>query len=365
MNTELSPAPCLAPQPAAIALRPRASIITVNWNEKHRLIDYLPSLWATRGDFELIISDNGSNDGGVEYIEAHYPQTRIVKNGKNLGFAAANNRAAKHARADILVFLNCDTTVEPDWLTELLKPFADPVVGLATSRIVLMRDPATLNTCGNDVHLSGLTLCRGMGQPRDRFPHDDDVLAVSGAAFAIRREVFEAVGGFNEDYFTYMEETALSLEARLRGWRCVYTAASIVRHDYVLKFGPRKIFYQERNRAIMLLQVFRWRTLLALLPALVAAECLTWGFVLFRDRPNWKNKLKAYRELWLHWRDICAKRRLNQAQRRVPDRTLLKQMGYKLDFGQVARGLLARIASLVCDPVFWLLRQVVLAVVWW
>lgn len=345
--------------------RPRASIITVNTNEKHRLLLYLPSVWAARGDFEVLISDNGSTDGSVEYIESEYPQTRIVKNGKNLGFAAANNRAAEHARAEILVFLNPDTTVDPDWLIELLKPFTDPAVGLTTPKIVLLQDPTKLNTCGNDVHISGLTLCRGMGQPCERFPRDDEVLAVSGAAFAIRREIFEAVGGFNEGFFIYMEETALSLESRLRGWRCIYTANSVVHHDYVLKFGARKTLYQERNRAMMLLQVFRWPTLLALLPTLLAAECLTWGFVLLRDRRNWKNKLRAYGELRTRWSDIVAKRRLNQTQRKITDRTLLKQMGYRLDFGQVSRGALPRIAALVSDPVFWLLRQAALAVVWW
>ena len=209
---------------------------------------YMSSVWAAKGNFEVIIADNGSTDGSVEYIEKEFPKTRIVRNGENLGFAGANNRGAKHARGGILVFLNPDTSVEPDWLIELLKPFKDPTVGATTSKLLLMSDASKLNTCGNDVHISGLTLCRGMGQPRENFPVEEEVAAISGAAFAIRREIFQATGGFNESFFIYLEETALSLETRLRGWRCIYTPASVVHHDYALRFGSKKVLYQERNR---------------------------------------------------------------------------------------------------------------------
>jgi GT2 family glycosyltransferase len=349
----------------SIQLHPHVSIITVNTNEKHRLEVYLPSVWAAAGNFEVIISDNGSSDGSIELIEAHYPQTRIVENGKNLGFAAANNRAAASARADFLVFLNPDTTVDANWLSELLEPFHDPSVGLTTPKILLMSNPALLNTCGNDVHIGGLTLCRGMSQPRDCFPHNEDVAAISGAAFAIRREIFEALGGFNEGFFIYMEETALALEAQLRGWRCVYAARSLVCHDYALRFGPRKTLFQERNRYMMLLQLFRWPTLAVLLPTLLATECITWGFVVLQDRRNWPNKFKAYREVFSRRNEILAKRRLNQSQRTVPDRTILKRMGYALDFGQVSRGPYARLAAAISLPLFWVLRRTTLAIVRW
>lgn len=354
-----------SPSPLPEAAQPEASIITVNTNEKHRMLLYMPSVWAARGNFEVIIADNGSTDGSVRYIEENFPRTRIVENGANLGFAGANNRGAAHARADILVFLNPDTTVERDWLVELLKPFRDPTVGATTAKIVLMPDPERLNTCGNEVHISGLTLCRGMNQPRDCFPDEAEVAAFSGAAFAIRRSIFEQVGGFNEGFFIYMEETALSLETRLRGWRCIYVPRSVVHHDYALRFGPRKTLYQERNRYFMLLQTYRWRTLLVLLPALLLAELVTWGFVLTRDRKNWLNKFKAYGGVVAHCSAWMAKRRLNQAQRKVPDRVLLAQTTARLDFGQVTSGWLGRLAAAVFDPAFGLLRRLALALVRW
>lgn len=345
--------------------KPAASIITVNTNEKHRMLLYMPSVWAARGDFEVLIADNASTDGSVEWIQQNYPQTRIIQNGGNLGFAGGNNNGAKHARGEILVFLNPDTTVDPDWLVELLKPFADPTVGLTTSRVVLMPQPQTLNSCGLEVHISGLTLCRGMGRPREAYPKSDEVAAIMGAAFAIRREIFEQVGGFNESFFIYMEEVALSIEAWLRGWRCVYTPASIVQHDYQLRFGPRKTLWQERNRYLMLLQIYRWPTLFVLLPTLLLTECVTWGFVITRDRKNWKNKFKAYAAVCSNWSVMLAKRRLNQSQRRVGDRALLLQTSWRVDFGQVTRNWMTRLAGGIFNPLYWLLRQVTLCLVWW
>lgn len=344
---------------------PDASIITVNTNEKHRMLLYMPSVWATRGNFEVIIADNGSTDGSIEYIEERFPMTRIIRNGKNLGFAGANNRGAEHARSNILVFLNPDTTVEPDWLVELLRPFKDPRVGLTTSKILLMPDPQKLNTCGNNVHISGLTLCRGMNQPRENYPNSEEVAAVSGAAFAIRREIFEQVGGFNESFFIYLEETALSLESWLRGWRCVYAPKSVIHHDYALRFGPRKVLFQERNRYLLQLQLYKWPTLIVLLPTLLLAEVVTWGFVITRDRGNWTNKFKAYAGVIGNWPAVMAKRRLNQSQRKVTDRVMLKHTTHQLDFGQVAKGGLGGLAACVFNPLFWLLRAITLALVHW
>jgi len=345
--------------------RPDVSIITVNTNEKHRMLLYMPSVWAARGSFEVIIADNASTDGSVEFIQENFPQTRIIQNGGNLGFAGGNNNGAKHTQADILVFLNPDTTVEPDWLIELLKPFKDPTVGLTTSRVVLMPHPETLNACGLEVHISGLALCRGMGRPRETYAEEGEVTSIMGAAFAIRREIFEQVGGFNECFFIYNEEVALSIEGWLRGWRCVYTPKSIVHHDYKLRFGPRKTLYQERNRYLLLLQTYKLPTLLLLLPALLLTEVVTWGFVIARDRKHWKNKFKAYAAIFTNWSTMTAKRRLNQSQRKVSDRALLLRTGWAVDFGQVERTFTTQLASFMFNPLYWLLRRIALLLVWW
>jgi GT2 family glycosyltransferase len=344
---------------------PRASIITVNTNELHRLVKFLPSLTASRGDFEVIIADNGSRDGSLEYISSHYPAVRTLPLGKNLGFCFANNQAAPLARGEFLVFLNPDTHVSPDWLLRLLQPFEDSTVGLTTAKILLMGNPDKINTCGNDVHLSGLTLCRGMGRGREHFSKMEEVAAVSGAAFAIRRSLFHLLGGFDGEFFIYMEETDLSCRARLAGWRCVFVPESIVWHDYSLRFGPEKVFYQERNRYRMLLKNFRWPTLVLLLPTLLLAESVTWGFVLSNDRPNWRNKLRAYGETIKRLREILRKRKETQTLRRTRDRDMIRRMGSSLDFSQTTGSKTARWAAVVFNPLFFLFWVAAIFLVWW
>jgi GT2 family glycosyltransferase len=345
--------------------QPAASIITVNTNEIHRLKVLLPSVFATRGRFEVIISDNGSTDGCLDSFSEQFPGARIVYNGSNIGFAAANNRAAQIARNNVFVFVNPDTRVHPDWLRHLLQPFEDPGVGLTTSKMLLMSDPETINSCGTTMHISGLTLCRGMGRPMESHAEGDEVAAIQGAAFAIRRELFELLGGFDEDFFIYVEESDLSLRARLNGWKCRYVPQSIVWHDYNLRFGPNKVLYQERNRYVMLLKTLKWPTLIALLPVYVLAEIVTWGFVLLKDRSHWKNKLRAYHSIMVNWPAIMRKRRATQRLRRVTDREVLRSMDFRLDFGQAADGWLPYLAGAVFTPAFLVLRIAVRGLVRW
>ncbi|MDY0020535.1 MAG: glycosyltransferase family 2 protein, partial [Anaerolineae bacterium] len=265
-----------------------------------------------------------------------------------------------------LIFLNPDTEVMPGWATALIAALeANPQVGLVTSKVLLMQTPEQINTCGNAVHITGLTLCRGMGMPRQHYAGHETVNAISGAAFAMRRELFEALGGFDEIFFLYMEDTDLSLRARMASYQCLYVPDSVVYHDYQLTFGPQKTFYQERNRYLMLLKALKWPTLLVLLPALLLAEGITWGFALLNDRAHLGNKLRAYAWIIEHWQSIMECRRQVQALRRVRDRDLLREHAYKLDFEQVHSGMLAHLAGAFFNPLFWALHRLILTLVWW
>jgi GT2 family glycosyltransferase len=343
--------------------RPRASIIIVNYNGGDLIIDCLRSLMnCRRPDCEYILVDNASCDGSVDRVTSMFSAVKVIRSAVNAGFGAGNNRGARMARGDYLVFLNPDTVVAAGWLTPLLAVFAsDPQVGLATSKILLWDDPKQINTCGNDIHISGLTLCRGLGEAVSNYAQPSEVGAVSGAAFAIRRSLFEQLGGFDSVFFLYMEDTDLSWRAWLAGYRCVYVPESIVRHHYTLRFGARKVYYQERNRYLLLLKTLRWRTLLALLPALLLAEVVTWGFVLLRDRPRWRNKLAAYAWILANWRSVRDRRRATQALRRVSDAELVSRTTTDLNIEQTGRSPVTTAARKVFRPLFDISRRLALA----
>nr|MBC7245837.1 glycosyltransferase family 2 protein [Chloroflexota bacterium] len=346
---------------------PLVSVIIVNYNGRHYLEACLRSLLSNNlPPHEIILVDNASTDDSVSYAQRAFPSVRVICNQANLGFGPGCNAAARYARGQYLAFLNPDTVVKPGWLEALIAALqADPQAGLATPKILLLADPERINTCGNEVHYTGLTLCRGFGMMYDAFPHLEEVSAVSGAAFAIRRDLFAALGGFDEAFFLYMEDTDLSWRACLAGYRCLYVPSSIVLHDYTLRFGPLKTFYQERNRYLMLLKGLRWATLLILLPALLLAEGVTWAFTLLRDHLHWRNKVRAYRWIAAHWQEVMRKRRQVQAQRKVPDRDLLRYCAYRLPYEQLDTSLVGRLAGLVLNPLFFILHKLALALIRW
>jgi GT2 family glycosyltransferase len=278
------------------ARAPRASIIVVGYNSKAHLGRCFESLLRLEypGDVELIYVDNQSQDNSSDYVRRAFPSVLVVEPRKNLGYAGGNNFGTQRASGEVLVFLNPDTEVEPNWLVNLVRPFeVEATVGLTTSRILLMHDRDRVNTCGNDVSLAGITWCRGAGQHRDALEDDSDVPAVSGCAFAIRAALFEQLGGFDERFFMYLEDTDLSWRARAAGFRCRYVANSIVYHDYKLSLTPWKIELIERNRYRMLGKHLSLRGLLALTPALLCAEMLTWGYATLHGRRHMLAKSRA------------------------------------------------------------------------
>jgi GT2 family glycosyltransferase len=345
---------------------PKASVIIVNHNGREYLGECLRSLLnKDRQDCEIILVDNASTDGSPEYVEQAFPEALVIRNEVNQGFGQGSNVGAQRAKGRYLAFLNQDTVVEPGWLEALIAALeADPKAGLATSKILLLTDPGRVNTCGNEMHYTGLTLCRGAGMDRSAFTDLAEVGAVSGAAFLVRKDVFEALGRFDETFFLYMEDTDLSWRARLVGYRCIYVPSSVVYHDYTLRFGPKKTFYQERNRYLMLLKGLRWRTLLLLLPALFLAEVVTWGFVLLRER-RLTNKLRAYAWIVKHWSQVMESRRQVQARRNILDHDLISKCTHRLAYEQTGDDLVARLAHIMFDPLFFVLQRLTLALIWW
>ena len=225
---------------------PLVSIVIVAWNSRLDLEGCLSSLHQQDySPCEVIVVDNASTDGTVEWLTTAYPDVHILPNKQNDGFAAGVNQGFAAARGEVLVELNPDTTVEADWLFPLVEAVQQPRIGLATSRVMLMKEPTRINACGNEMSLTGLTFCIGVGEKAERFAQEAilPVPAISGAAFAMSRDCYQTIGGFDADYFTYFEDTDLSWRARLAGFDIVLATKSVVYHDYEFRFSPQKMYW--------------------------------------------------------------------------------------------------------------------------
>lgn len=348
-------------------LLPKCSIVIVNTNELHHLKICLPTIISQNyPDFEVIVVDNASQDGSIDYIERAYPQVKVVRNQCNLGYAAANNIGFESASGDYIAVLNPDTKVEPDWLIELVSALEDDrQAAMATPKILLLSNPERINTCGNEITLTGLTFCRGLDQPRRNYPVPETVSAVSGAAFVIRKSVLTHIGGFDESFFIYYEDTDLSLRAILAGYECLYIPTSVIFHNYSFKFSPRKCYFQERNRYYSLLKTLRWPTFFVLLPELLISEVLAWGYAIICSSAHVNNKFQSYVWLVRNINKILTARKKVQNLRSIPDKRLLRQLGCQLSFSQTTNSTLSSILGYTFNPLLFLLGQLSLLATFW
>jgi GT2 family glycosyltransferase len=351
----------------AIGAPPLVSIVIVNTNELHHLQRCLPALFRqTYPNYEVLIVDNASTDASIEWVAETYPQATIIRNQANLGYAGANNVGFDHARGEFIAVLNPDTEVDPLWLVELVAVLqASPEIGLVTPKVVHMDRPAAINACGNDVTITGLTFCRGLDEPADRFNELQRVPAVSGAAFVIRHDLLDRIGPFDKSFFVYFEDTDLSLRAQLAGYTCVFVPRAIVRHQYIFKLNPRKCFYQERNRYVTIFRLFRWPTLIALTPAMLLSEVIVWGYLVLRGPRIMWAKLCSYAGVIAALPQVISDRRRLGAIRGVPDREILRQLGTRLTLAQTATPAVRLVAEGLFNPLLALCGGLARMVVRW
>jgi GT2 family glycosyltransferase len=270
---------------------------------------------------EVVVVDNG--DGGPE-IEAARARSgvQVVSPGRNLGFAAGCNAGALSATGDVLVFLNPDTVVAPGALEGLVGPLEDPTIGIVSARLRLLDQPELLNSAGNEVHVTGIGWAGFFGRPASTVEELRDVAYPTGAAMAIRRDLFAELGGFTEELFMYQEDLILGWRVRLRGLRVVVNPEADVYHEYDFERNPGKHYLLERNRLVFVLSSYSPRLLLLLSPVLVSTEA---AMLVLALKDGWaRDKLAGWGWLLRNFGWLRRHRRETQRLRRVRDRDLAR-----------------------------------------
>jgi GT2 family glycosyltransferase len=331
-----------------------ASVIIVCYNGLQYLEDCLTSIQADAGmRAEIIMIDNASSDRSTSYIEDHFPMVKLCRNETNKGFALACNQGAALAGSDTLVFLNQDTCVLPGWLDALLDGLDDRSgVGLTTSQVLLMSMPDKVHLCGQDVHYAGFAFGHGFLTARQFEGIEVEVTAVSGASFAIRKELWERLGGFDPLYHMYYEETDLSLRARMLGYRSIVTPGSVVLHDYEPGISSSTLYLTTRNRLILLMKLWRWYSFVLLFPGFFLAELIDLVYAMLLGREGIRAKKKAFAWLLSNIPDIQKTRKETQAHREVGDWLLLRSCSYRLSPSLITGGRVGRIAIKIAE-MFW------------
>ncbi len=215
---------------------PTLAIVIPSWNSVGLLPRCLDSLAAQEVEAELLVVDNGSGDGSVEYLrERGVPHVALPA---NVGFAAAVNLGAARVGAEAILALNADTVLEPGCLAALARELAgDPKLGGVQPRILQLEGEvgelaaARLYSAGQALSADGRAFEEGAGEAQaggHLRPHE--VFGVCGAACLLRRQLFDRLGGYDERYFAFYEDVDLNVRARIAGWRFAYVPEAVVWH---------------------------------------------------------------------------------------------------------------------------------------
>ncbi|GAB4289565.1 MAG: hypothetical protein Kow0090_02280 [Myxococcota bacterium] len=240
-----------------------ATVIVVNLNGGERLLESLEGVFRQEGvAFEVILVDNGSRDGSEEEAVKRWKERiTLIKNERNNGFGPANNQGFRYGRGRYFVLLNNDAVPESGWLKELITAGdSAPEAGMVASKVVLYDEPEKLDNVGHRLGLDGINRGLGRGE-RDEGQYDSlfEILFPSGCAAAYRREMIQKLGGFDEDFFLYGDDTELGLRALAYGFKAIFAPGAVVRHRYSQTLGdgsPEKIYWIERNRLLILGKYF-------------------------------------------------------------------------------------------------------------
>ncbi len=242
------------------------AVIILNWNGEKMLAEYLPQVISATDDTiaDVIVADNGSDDGSLELLERSFPGVIVVKLDRNYGFAEGYNRAIAATDYRYTVLLNSDVAPATGWLNPLYDYMeAHLDVGACQPKIRSYVDHKSFEyagACGGFLDRNGYPYCRGRifdTVERDSGQYDMviPVFWASGAALMVRSELYVKVGGLDKDFFAHMEEIDLCWRIKLAGYAVVVIPQSVVFHlggGTLPASNPRKTYLNFRNNLLLL-----------------------------------------------------------------------------------------------------------------
>ena len=242
------------------------AVVILNWNGLNMLQTYLPTLIArTRcpGAF-IVVADNGSTDGSVDWLQAHHPEIRTIRFDQNYGFTGGYNRALREVDADYYVLLNSDIEVGEKWLEPLVGFMEEhPEVGICQPKVLSMAERDRFEyagAAGGFIDHFGYPFCRGRilsNLEKDQGQYDEPVECfwATGACMMVRSALYHHLGGLDELFFAHMEEIDFCWRAKMLGYQVWCVPASTVWHvggGTLPNNSPRKLYFNYRNNLLML-----------------------------------------------------------------------------------------------------------------
>lgn len=221
--------------------KPKVAVVILNWNGLKFLQQFLPSvLQSTWPNLEVVVGDNGSTDGSVEFLKSRYTNdVTVLQNDQNYGYTGGYNRIINRVEADYYILLNSDIEVVPDWIEPVIDMMeADATIAAAAPKILAYNNKTHFEhagAAGGFIDKLGYPFCRGrlfyeIEEDKGQYDESGEIFWASGAALFIRSNCWKETGGFDERFFAHMEEIDLCWRLKNMGYKVMYCAQSTVYH---------------------------------------------------------------------------------------------------------------------------------------
>lgn len=322
---------------------PKVSVLILNWNGKKWLKQCLPTVEKlTYRPLEIIVVNNGSTDDSREFLKKNYPKIRVIEIKKNRGYAGANNLGAKYASGKYILFLNNDTRVTPNLLQPLVKKIeSDKKIGAVQPQIRNMVNKNLIDSIGSFFTSTGFLYHYGYFQEykQKKYQKELSVYSVKGACFLMQKKDYIDLGGIDESFVTYVEESDLCHRILLSGKKIIYVPKSFIYHFgggdmSIMTKSEVVIFRSFRNRFVSYIKNLGMKKLILVLPIhLILCELLIFMSLL---RGKFKQAIASQIGVigWIpNLSSILKQRKYIQSQiRKISDEMLFSSVEHNPDF---------------------------------
>ena len=246
----------------------KVAVVILNYNGKTFLERFLPTVIANCDPAlaEVVVADNASTDDSVAFMQAHFPEIRLIENGSNGGFATGYNLALAQVEAEYYVLLNSDIEVVPQWIEPVIALMdSDPMIAACQPKIMSYYHKEQFEyagACGGFIDKYGYPFCRGrvfQNLENDEGQYDEpmEVFWATGACMFVRADLYKQIGGLDDSFFAHMEEIDLCWRLKNAGYKIYCCPASKVYHiggGTLPKNSPRKTYLNFRNNLSLLVK---------------------------------------------------------------------------------------------------------------
>lgn len=254
----------------------KVSVVIPNFNGKKFLRDCLDSVLAQEyNGFEIILVDNGSEDGSAEWVRLEYPQVNLLALPENAGFCGGVNAGIRKAKGKYILMLNNDTIVKPGFIRELVQELeSSPRVFSCQAKMLQIQDENLTDDAGNFYNALGWAFAAGKGKPERNYNSSRKIFSSCAAAALYRKSILKKIGLLDEEHFAYLEDMDLGYRARLHGYENHFCPKAKVLHVGSGTSGSRynlfKIRYSSRNNIYMIYKNMPCWQIILNLPLLLA-----------------------------------------------------------------------------------------------